>query len=335
MTRPLRLGALGCSEIADRKALPAATSLGEIELVAVASRTRQRAAEFAERHGGRPTGYQELIDAPDVDAVYVSTPAALHHRWTAAALRAGKHVLCEKPLTDNLPDTEELAELAEARDLVLRENFAFLHHPQHTVVADLLRAGRLGSLRTFAATFGIPELPADDIRHSPELGGGALLDVGVYPVRAAQQLLEGPLTVVAATSQVDDRFGVDVSGHVLLHSADGVVADLDFGFRHRYRNRYRLWTSTASLEIDRFFTPPPDHRSLLRIEEQHTTDTVVVEPCDQFRESLRSFAHAATAGPDHRDERAWTAAARETARLLQEIRRVAVRLPGPTRSTVA
>ncbi|MFR9727682.1 Gfo/Idh/MocA family protein [Saccharopolyspora sp. MS10] len=322
---PLRLGVLGCSAIARRRTLPAIAEIPELTTTAVASRDPAKAAEFAARFGGTPTGYAELVEDPGVDAIYLSLPTALHHEWAARALRAGKHVLCEKPLTDRGERTGELTGLARERGLVLRENFAFLHHPQHAVVADLLAGGRLGEPRTFTATFGIPPLPASDIRYSPELGGGALLDVGVYPIRAAQLLLGAGLEVVGAALRIDRERGVDLAGHALLVSPGGVFADLEFGFQHTYRSRYGVWGSAAALALDRAFTPPVEHRPLLRIDEQDHAEERVLAPAHQFRESLAAFARTAL----DRDpgESAWLDAAEETARLVDAVRERAVRAP--------
>ncbi|WP_243793727.1 Gfo/Idh/MocA family protein [Saccharopolyspora gloriosae] len=324
MSAPVRLGVLGCSAIARRRTLPAVADVPELTTAAVASRDAAKAAEFAARFGGTATGYDELIADPEIDAIYLSLPTALHHEWTSRALRAGKHVLCEKPLTDDAARTRELTGLAREKGLVLRENFAFLHHPQHVKVAELVADGRIGALRTFTATFGIPPLPAADIRYDRELGGGSLLDVGVYPLRAAQLLLGPGLSVAGATLRVDERLGVDLAGHVLLVSPEGVFADLEFGFQHTYRSSYGLWGSAAALSLDRAFTPPAEHRPVLRIDEQDHAEVLTLGASHQFRASIAAFAHAARdRGPD---EPAWLDAADETARLITEVREQAVRV---------
>lgn len=171
--RPLRLGALGTSSIARRRALPSAVAAPEVELVAVAGRSAQKTAVFAEQFGcAAEADPASLLERPDVEAVYISTPTALHHTWAARALRAGKHVLVEKPVGVNAHEARELADLARERGLVLRENFMFLHHPQHDFAADLVRRGRLGRLSAMHAAFCIPPLPADDIRYVPDMGAG-------------------------------------------------------------------------------------------------------------------------------------------------------------------
>lgn len=182
MTGPLRLGVLGCAGIAVRRMLPAFAACPDIEIAAVASRDPAKARQVAERFGCRPVhGYGELLELDDIQAVYIPLPAALHAQWTEAALNTGRHVLAEKPLTTDRQRTGELLELADTRDLVLMENVMFVHHHLHRAVRSLVADGAIGELRAFQAAFTIPPLPDGDIRYDPELGGGALADVGVYP----------------------------------------------------------------------------------------------------------------------------------------------------------
>ncbi|MBK1786595.1 Gfo/Idh/MocA family protein [Prauserella cavernicola] len=327
MSRRMSLATLGCSAIADNRALPAVGLVPDIALAAVASRSPEKAARFAEKYGTKAMTYDEVLEDPTIEAVYLSLPTGLHHEWTARALRAGKHVLCEKPLTTCIDQARELTGLAVERGLVLRENFTFLHHPQHTSVRSLLADGRFGAVRTFTASFGIPPLPASDIRYNAELGGGALLDLGVYPIRAAQFLLGDNLTVVGAVLRTDEATGLDLAGHVLLVSDNDVFADLEFGFQHAYRSRYAMWGSAATLTLDRAFTPPPQRQPLLRIDEQDHAEEIVLPAAHQFRSSFASFAEAVLQGWRQSEEQPWLRGAEETARLIDRIRREAVQVP--------
>jgi dTDP-3,4-didehydro-2,6-dideoxy-alpha-D-glucose 3-reductase len=326
MNQPVAWGVLGCSGIAERRMLPALHEIEGSRVAGVASRAPARAERFAAEHGGTAMSYEEMIDSPAIDAVYLSLPNSLHFEWARRALRAGKHVLCEKPMTVSAEQTGELVALAAERGLLLRENFAFLHHPQHEVVRELVERGRLGRLRTFSSAFGVPSPRAGDIRYDPELGAGCLLDVGVYPIRAAQLMLGEGLTVAGATLRVDTDTGVDMAGHALLVSENGVFADLEFGFQHAYRSRYALWGDAAHLSLERAFTPPAEHRPLLRLEEQDHAEEFTLDASHQFRDSLASFAGAVREGRTPEIERSWLRGARETARLVEAIQETAVRV---------
>lgn len=322
----MRWGVLGCSGIAERRALPALREIEGSVVAGVASRTADRAEGFAAEHGGVAMSYEELVESADIDAVYLSLPNSLHFEWAKRALHAGKHVLCEKPMTVSAEQTDELVALAAERDLVLRENFAFLHHPQHEVVRELVERGRLGRLRTFSSAFGVPSPRAGDIRYDPALGAGCLLDVGVYPIRAAQLMLGDGLTLAGATLRVDAETGVDMAGHALLVSENGVFADLEFGFQHSYRSRYALWGDAGHLSLERAFTPPAVHRPQLRLEEQDHVEEFTLDASHQFRDSMASFAAAVRDGRTREIERSWLRGARETARLVEAVQQTAVRV---------
>lgn len=317
---PLRIGVLGCADIARRRMMPTMRELPATELTAVASRDGARAAEVAGEFGCRPVaGYDALLARDDIDAVYVPLPAALHARWVESALRAGKHVLAEKPLTTEPARTRELLVLAAERGLVLMENVMFVHHGQHAAVRKLLADGAIGELRSFQATFTIPGLPDGDIRYRPELGGGTLWDNGVYPVRAALHFLGDGLRVIGATLDAGPGREVDTAGAALLRTPDGVSAQLSFGLDHGYRSVYEICGTRGRLTVDRAFTPPADHTPVLRLERGSGTELIELGADDQVTATLAAFAAAVREG---------TAAGHECleqARLLDDIRRSASR----------
>ncbi|MEU9111237.1 Gfo/Idh/MocA family oxidoreductase [Streptomyces sp. NPDC048483] len=295
--RPVRLGVLGCASIARRRTLPAVSRVPELELAAVASRYRARAEAFGAEFGCRAVaGYQRLIERADIDAVYVPLPTGLHHTWVDRALRAGKHVLAEKPLTDDHAATARLAGLARERGLLLRENFAFLHHAQHRAVRELVTAGEIGEVRSCRAVFGIPPRPADDVRYRRELGGGALLDVGVYPLRAAQLLLSGPLEVAGARLRVDRTSGVDIGGSALLATVSGLTAQVEFGFDRHYRGAYELWGSEGRIVVERAYTAPADLAPSVRVERPGGVRHLDLAADDQFRNVAAAFARDVLTG---------------------------------------
>lgn len=296
---PARIAVLGCADIAWRNVLPAMSAVEDVRIVALASRSKAKAEKFAGRFGGEPVeGYERAIQRCDVDAVYLTLPTGLHHTWAARALEAGKHVLVEKPLTAGLTDTEELVGLARKRGLALMDGFQFLHHAQHSAVRKMIDQGRIGELREFTAVFGIPPRPDDDIRYRPELGGGALLDVGVYTVRVAQLFLGAELTVLGSLLRRDTRRGVEIGGAALLVSSDGIPAHLSFSFEASYRSSYALWGSEGSLVVDRAFTPPPTFRPAIRLQSQGATEEIFLEPDNQSANMVRAFVRSLRQGAD-------------------------------------
>ncbi|MFF5113912.1 Gfo/Idh/MocA family protein [Streptosporangium sp. NPDC000509] len=317
-THPIRLGLLGCADIAWRRTLPVIQCEPAVELVAVAARDMAKAKVFADHFGGKAVeDYRALLERPDIDAVYIPLPAGLHREWIVRTLNAGKHVLVEKPLTTRYVDTIEVLELAGARGLTLMENLTFLRHGLHAAVQDLVAGGEVGELRMLSATFGFPPLSPKDIRYRPDLGGGALLDVGVYPLSAAQRFLGPDLEVVGATLKEDPNYGVDVAGNALLSTPDGRTAHVAFGFEHVYRCDYALWGSRGRIFVDRAYTPPPTWHPVIRLERQNEVRKVILPPEDQFANTLRAFLRAVSASERSADAEV---AIRVQARLVDQIR---------------
>jgi NDP-hexose-3-ketoreductase len=245
-------------------------------------------------------------------------PAALHAGWAHRALSAGKHVFVEKPLATGARETERLIGLARERGLVLLENMMFVHHPQHDRVAEFVADGAIGELRSMSSGFTIPPKPPDDIRYQPGLDGGALLDIAVYPIRAALRFLGPDLHLVGALLRFDRGAGVEVGGGVLLSNPRGVTAELTFGMEHAYRTGYQLRGSIGTLSLDRVFTPPPEHHPVVRIERQDHREEIVLPAADQFARIVRLFVGAVRDG--NADLSAWHDWSRRQAALVDEIR---------------
>ena len=188
--RVLRIGILGAARIAPAALIRPARANPEVTVEAVASRDPARAARFAAKHAipAVRQHYDELINDPGIDAVYIPLPNSLHARWTIRALEAGKHVLCEKPLTSNADEARQVAETAERTGRALMEAFHYRYHPLAGRLREIVEGGQLGYLkdvRTWAC-FPLPRF--SDIRYQYELAGGAQMDAGCYAVHLARLL---------------------------------------------------------------------------------------------------------------------------------------------------
>jgi len=190
MTQPLRWGILGTGGIA-KKFAGQNRSAEHSHVVAVGSRRQESAEAFTKDFGGRAVaGYQQLLEDEDLEAVYVSLPNALHCEWTIRALEAGKHVLCEKPIAANRAEAEQMFDAAERTGRVLVEAFMYRCHPAVQRFLDMARGGAVGEIRIIRSnfTFNRAEDP-NDVRYQPELAGGALMDVGSYPINFSRALV--------------------------------------------------------------------------------------------------------------------------------------------------
>lgn len=299
----IRIGILGCAEIARRSMIPAILSLRDrFDLVAVASRDRAKAEAFAARFDCKAVvGYESLLRPELVDAVYVPLPAGLHPRWVGQALEAGLHVYAEKSLALRFEQAQEMVSEATRRGLVLMEGFMFQYHRQQALVRHLLSTDAIGPLRHFHGTFGFPPLPAGNFRYDAHLGGGALFDAGAYPVRAACFLLGDELEVRGAALHDDATLGPAAFGSGFLARPDGVGASVAFGFHNSYQCRYEIWGALGRIVVDRAYTPKPDQRTFVQVEGASGVRTLEVGPDDHFVRALEHF-HLSIGAPGLRHE---------------------------------
>jgi predicted dehydrogenase len=224
MSEPLRFGVLGCASIAVRKVIPAIARSQRCEVVAIASRDAGRASATAAdlgiaRHHG---SYEELLADPDVEAVYIPLPNHLHAAWTLRAAVAGKHVLCEKPLALDTTEAAAMIDGCRRAGVVLMEAFMYRLHPMWTRVHELVTGGAIGELQTIQAFFSYRNLDPGNIRNIADYGGGALMDIGCYPINVARWLFGEEPSDVVGSVRFDPAFGTDVLSSAVL----------DFGGRH-------------------------------------------------------------------------------------------------------
>jgi predicted dehydrogenase len=202
--RVLRFGTLGAARITPPALIAPAKENTGVEVVAVAAREQSRAKTFAEEHGIARVHatYQEVIDDPEVDVVYNPLPISHHCEWTIKALRAGKHVLCEKAIANNAEEARQMADVARETDLVLMEAFHYRYHPVFLRAKDLVTGGELGELRSVEASFTTPITNPQDIRMIYETGGGVTMDIGCYPIHWVRHLTGEEPEIVSAEARV-------------------------------------------------------------------------------------------------------------------------------------
>jgi NDP-hexose-3-ketoreductase len=320
VSRPVRLGVLGCADIARRRLLPAFAAAPEVTVAAIASRNHARATRWAADHPGcaAVSGYAALLDRDDIDAVYLPLPTGLHVPWALRALRAGKHVLVEKPAATTEADARSLVDAAGEAGRVLVENYMFLHHSQHRAVADLCRDGTIGRIEAFRGCFGVPGLDPANVRYRLDLDGGALQDAAGYPMLAARHLLGEELELVGAVLRDDG--GVDLAGEALLRTASGIPVSVGFGFRHAYRCEYELWGSHGRLRLDRAYTPPASWQPVLELHRQDREERRRLPADDQVAGAVAHFVRCLR-GSAAADPRTTVA----LATLIEQVRKAAGR----------
>ncbi|MEO6121585.1 MAG: Gfo/Idh/MocA family oxidoreductase [Acidimicrobiales bacterium] len=256
---PLRWGVIGAtSKVAQRAVLPALAASPSATVVAVASRSHPGGDGYDTFGATRTHGtYHDLLADPEVEAVYVPLPNALHAEWTVRAAEAGKHVLCEKPLATAAAEAREMVEACDDHGVRLMEAYMTPFHPRHIRLEEILHSRRLGVLRFARASFtGVLE-DADDHRWRPENGGGALLDVGVYCLAPLLQAA-GRQPVEVASAGMLSLTGVDISFHGFLDFGKAFSATFECSFEAPERQQLEIVGKNGAVLLDRAFTPGLD-----------------------------------------------------------------------------
>jgi predicted dehydrogenase len=236
--------------------------------------------------------YETLIDDPGIDAIYNPLPNALHAAWTIRAVRAGKHVLCEKPLATTVADVEAIAREATDAGVVVAEAFMYRHHPQTLRLKALVDERAIGRLRLIRSAFTFPLTRTSDVRWDPSLGGGSLWDVGCYPVSIARLLAGGePQEVFGRSRQGDVDVDESFTGQMALGE---VIAQFDAGFRAPLRTHLEVVGSEGVITAAAPFKPGPGAHLLLS--RGDVTEVVTVEDQPLYIGELDDLADAATAG---------------------------------------
>ena len=316
MVQPLKWGILATGSIANTFAKTLARASGGVA-VAVASRSQESADRFGEaykiprRHGS----YQGLLDDPEVQAIYVSTPHPMHVEWVIKAARAGKHILCEKPIGMNRLETRRMIDAADAADVCLMEAYMYRFHPQTRKVIELIRGGEIGEVRHIDAVYGFT-LPvhANNRLTDKSLGGGAILDVGCYPV-SMSRLIAG----IALGKDFADPVDVQASGHLgdsgvdewssaVVEFPDDIIARWSTGIRVDYDNGLRVQGTKGAIHVPHAFHPAYfGGDSTISLRRTGSPAHEIIVPADKplFTIAIEAFCRAVADGKRQLPEMSW------------------------------
>ena len=291
----LRIGVLGAAKITRGALLSPARKIDDVSVVAVAARDPLRAETYARRHHIPVvfSSYEELLASDDIDAVYIPLPAALHGRWAIAALRAGRHVLVEKPFAANAEEAQIVAAVAGDTGLVAMEAFHSLYHPLVSQLRSILDSGVLGTLETASASFSVPIPPGRSIRWNESLGGGSLMDVGCYPLRLLQALFGYDATVLSATASCRGQIDTSLNARLAFPGIPHATVFSSMWSHRLLGSRLEVIGTDGVLRVGWPFTPQVGGKLHVR-----TATGRVTYPVDRgstygyqlnaFRDSIRS-----------------------------------------------
>jgi D-xylose 1-dehydrogenase (NADP+, D-xylono-1,5-lactone-forming) len=286
---PVGWGVIGAtSQVAQKAVLPAIAASPGARLVAVASESAEDGGAGCFRPLRAYRAYQAVLDDPEVEAVYVPLPNSLHRAWVERAATAGKHVLCEKPLAPTAADAEAMAAACERARVALGEAYMTPFHPRAAAFEALVASGRLGALRYARAAFTGVLDRADDHRWRPEMGGGALLDVGIYcvaPLLAAAGRM--PARVEASASLA--KSGVDSSFAGWLDFGDGFTATIECSFDAPERQFLEIVGTEGAALIERAYTPGPADTTIALRHRDGRVEAFSAGGADPYRAMIEHF----------------------------------------------
>lgn len=320
----MRIAVLCPSDIAFRRFMPSLMKVGHLsyagigisvpaerygdllpdpqEVDAMVARQKKKAGQFGAAYGGRQyEGFRDVLDDPDVDAVYIPLPPAFHFKWAREALLRGKHVLLEKPAVLSGHEAEILVDLARNAGLAIHENYMFLFHQQIQDIERRITAGDIGEVRLYRMSFGFPRRPSDDFRYRRDCGGGALMDAGGYTIRCAARFLGPSIRVADAHLNWTDEFDVDLYGAGTCVNDRGLTAQLAFGMDQDYRCELEVWGSKGTIKAERVFTAPAGFAPAAFIKRNNETEKISLPADDAFQKSILYFVRC-TEDPDTREE---------------------------------
>jgi len=289
--RKLRWGVLSTSNIGRVAVNPAIQASSNGELLAVASRTESAAREFAEK-AGIPQhfgSYEALLEDERIDAVYNPLPNSLHKEWTIRAAEKGKHVLCEKPLALNAAECREMEAAAAANGVKLLEAFMYRFHPRTKRVLEMVRAGAVGNLRQIRSTFTFLLTRPDNIRWDPELGGGALMDVGCYCVNVSRTLAGREPVEVRAMANFRTP-GVDEQLAGTLRFEDGLLAHFDCALTMERTEAYQVHGTEGQLRVQKAFLPGKGDALIEQFDVENELTSITVAGADEYQLMVEHFA---------------------------------------------
>jgi len=297
MADKVRWGIISTANIGTAKVIPGIMKSAHSEVVAIASRDLDR-AKSAARELGIPKAYgsyEELLADPDIDAVYNPLPNHLHVPLTIAATKAGKHVLCEKPIGLNVADAERLRECP--KDKIVLEAFMVRFHPQWARAREIVRSGELGQIRAIRAVFSYYNVDPQNVRNMADIGGGGIMDIGCYPVVGSRYLFEAEPKRVVSLIERDPTFKTDILASVIADFGEGRQLSFICSTQSVGHQKIEVIGTKGRVEIIIPFNAPPDTPTAILIDTGANMDTSlsrreILPACDQYTEEAEAFALA-------------------------------------------
>ena len=293
----VKWGILSTANIGQTQVIPAINRSKLGEAIAIASLSG-RAQEAADKLGIPKVyeSYEALLSDEEIDAVYIPLPNHLHAKWVMEAAKAGKHVLVEKPASLTAHEMEEMLDVCNRHDVIFMEAFMYQFHAQHNRVRDILKTGEIGKVKYMYASHSFFLDDEENIRLSPEKGGGALYDVGCYNIHAFRHILQAEPKEVRVFSKMNNSYHIDMTTTGHLWMDNGVQAMFDCSFEMKTRDEYRVVGTKGEIICQHAYRPDrKDHKGTLVIKTNEETRKEIIS-CDQYLMQVEHFAECVIEG---------------------------------------
>ena len=293
----VKWGILSTANIGQTQVIPAINRSKLGEAIAIASLSG-RAQEAADKLGIPKVyeSYEALLSDEEIDAVYIPLPNHLHAKWVMEAAKAGKHVLVEKPASLTAHEMEEMLDVCNRHGVIFMEAFMYQFHAQHKRVRDILKTGEIGEVKYMYASHSFFLDDEENIRLSPEKGGGALYDVGCYNIHAFRHILQAEPKEVRVYSNMNNSYHLDMTTTGHLWVANGVQAMFDCSFEMKTRDEYRVVGTKGEIICQHAYRPDrKDHKGTLVIKTNEETRKEIIS-CDQYLMQVEHFAECVIEG---------------------------------------
>lgn len=283
-------GVIGCAGIAEKAVIPGILGADNAKLYAVASRgATGKLNKFCDKfHPDKAyTSYEELLDDPAIDAVYIPLPNALHYEWTLKAAEKKKHILCEKPLGINAEEVRAMKEAADKNGVLLMEAFAYRQSPLTRKVKSLVENGTIGKIKFIESHFCYYLDDTEDVRFNASLSGGATYDVGCYNLNIIRYIVGSEPTSVYATGEVGDKTGIDESSCIMMEFKNGVNAVSYCSLISGFRSEYTILGESGTIHVPVVFNVKGDNKII--ITKDSGAEEIIVTCPDNYMLEVEQF----------------------------------------------
>jgi len=290
MEKKIKFGIIGCSEIANSSTIPAILKSKYAKLEFIGSRTNSKAKKFARKFECEKYGtYEDVLNDNQVDAVYISVPIGLHEKWSIRAAKAGKHILCEKSISDSFKSAKKMVSESKKYNVRIMEGFMFRFHPSLEKVLTFLNKKTIGEIFSFQSRYGFPNISKKNIRYQKKLGGGILNDAGCYPICASRILFNEEPESVYCKLNINKKYIVDEFANISLLFKSGKISEMNLGYGLFYQSIYEIWGSKGMLNLSRAYNIPSDMSASLKINTTKVTE-IKIKPANHFKLMINNFS---------------------------------------------